>query len=274
MSLQRTNLLIQMAQIPATFEGTPSELGAKMVERMQIVSPTGTNFIFTGDTEPTSNVGPWLRGGTKWYVWSEDIKRYVPLDITDSETQWFWAGASTPASTPPLIWIRTTQDFTEASPSFGSPIGWYVFDGTNWVSFTGIVPSGPTTSRPAAPVAFQTFYDTTINVHIWYERNQWRTIDGVPGDVKHVAFDTLEEALTHNPGWEVMGASATSWRGRYISQATKNPGPTPSTDLNVSAGIAERAAHELFGETDGVQMNSSSAVPYPPTIALWTLVKL
>ena len=98
MALQDTQLVIQMSQIPATFQGTPQDLANIMVRLMKIVSPTGTNFIFVGDTEPTSNVGPWLKNGTQWFVWDEDIKRYVPLDISESETIWFQTGAATIAA--------------------------------------------------------------------------------------------------------------------------------------------------------------------------------
>src|SRR5258706_8937761 len=125
MSLQDTNLLVQMAPIPATFKGTPQDLATKMIRRMKIVSPSGTNFIFVGDTEPTSNVGPWLKDGTKWYVWEEDIKRYVPLDISDSETTWYFIGNSVPASSDPPVWLKTTKDASEADPSHGDPISWY-----------------------------------------------------------------------------------------------------------------------------------------------------
>lgn len=274
MALTNTNLLIQMAPIPLTFKGKPQDFAEAMVRNMKIVSPSGTNFIFVGDVEPTSNVGPWLKGGDRWFVFDPDLKRYVPIDISESETRWFHVGNSTPATSDPSVWLRTTLNASEASPSFGSPIGWYFFDGAAWVPFNSIVLSGPTASRPASPEAFQQFFDTDISVLIWYERGQWRTVSGVPGDVKSVAFDTLTEALAHNPGWEVLGASNQNIRGRWISQATKDSGTTPETDLSVSAGIAERAAFETFGETDGVAIDSSSSVPYPPSIALWHLVKV
>lgn len=61
MPLQDTNLIIQAGPLPSTFCGTPQELVVAMVRRMKIVSASGTNFIFVGDVEPTSNVGPWLR---------------------------------------------------------------------------------------------------------------------------------------------------------------------------------------------------------------------
>lgn len=273
MSLQNTNLLLQMAPIPQTFRGSPQELSAEMVRRMRIVSPSGSNFIFIGDTEPTSNVGPWLKDGTQWYVWDSTVNRYVPLDISDSAQRWFWIGASTPSSVDPPVWLKTSKDASEADPSYGTPISWYNWDGTLWVPFLGLVLSGRTTDRPPVPVDLQLFYDTDIVCLLWWERSAWRTVSGVPGDVKFVIFETLTESLERNPGWAVLGESTVAWRGRFLSQATKDPGASPATDLNVSSGVAKRAARTTYGETDGIQMDATSSVPWPPTIALWCIVK-
>lgn len=279
-----------MAQLPATLEGTPSQLGAEMVRRMQIVSPSGTNFIYVGDVEPTSNVGPWLKDGNKWYVWDDDVKRYVPQDLTDSATIWFHIGASTPTTSTPPVWLRTTLDYP-ANPSYGNPIGWYVFNGTAWVPFNDIVLSGPTASRPATPVSFQQYYDTDISVLLWYERNQWRTMQGNPGDIKMVIFDTLQEALTRNPGWQVLGNNNQTMRGRYLSQATRDTALSGgATDLSVDIGVSQREARETWGTTDRVSLDThthpanppdpspdvaiTSPVSYPPALSLWTLEKL
>src|SRR5712671_5555471 len=102
--MQDTNLLLQMAPLKATFKGTPQELAVEMVRRSKIVSPSGTNFIFVGDTEPTSDVGPWLKNGTQWWVFNPDTKRYVPQDISESETKWFQMQNSTPISSDPPVW--------------------------------------------------------------------------------------------------------------------------------------------------------------------------
>ena len=272
MPLQNTGLLIQMAPLPATFKGSPQEWAEEMVRRFRIVSPTGTNFIFIGDVEPSSNAGPWLRGGTQWWVFDPGIKRYVPLDISESERLWFQVGNSIPATGDPAIWLKTTKDQTEADPSIGRPISWYAFDGTNWVSSNGIVLSGPTSTRPAAPENLQQYYDTDISVLIWFERGQWRTVSGVVGDIKHVAYQTLAEALLVNPGWEYFGESNTALRGRYFSGATKDSGASPVTVKTVGAGIAEHGAFETYG--DGTQTDSSTPIPLPSTVALWQLVKL
>lgn len=271
MALKNTNLLIEAGQIPPSFRGTPAQFAVEMVKRMKIVSPSGTNFIFIGDVEPTSNVGPWLKGGTSWYVFDEETKRYVPVDITDSEKTWYHIGASTPTAVEPPLWLRTERDATTLDPSYGDSIEWLSWNGSVWKSVLVDGISGTTAERPASPFNLQKFYDTDITCLLWFERSAWRTVDGVPGDVKAVAFPTLTEALLRNPGWELMGSSNQSIRGRYILQAAKNSDGT--NPLSVNAGVPVRAAFETFGETDGVAIDALSPVAYPPTIALWHLVK-
>ncbi len=267
-----TNLQIQMAPIPGDFKGTPQDLATLMVRLMKIISPTGTNFFFVGDVEPTSNEGPWLKNGTQWWVFDNDTKRYVPLDISESETKWFHTGNATPTDSTPPVWLKTTNDPSETNPSLGDPIGWYVFNGAAWIPYNSIVLSGPTANRPASPVAYQQYYDTDISCLIWFERSAWRTVSGVPGDIKQVAFEVVTEALTANPGWSIFGISNQSLRGRVLVQAAKDSGASPQTVLTVGAGVAVRAAFETYGETDSIVIGPS-AVPYPPSIALWTLVK-
>lgn len=149
MSLQATNLLIQAAQLPATFVGDPNAFFRAMVERMRIVSPSGIFSIFVGDTEPTSNVGPWLKGGTQWWVFDPNLKKYVPLDISASETHWFQTGANIPTVNDPPVWLRTTTGVTAPGTSQGTPVGWYSFDGTNWVGFTELLDKEVTLAKMA-----------------------------------------------------------------------------------------------------------------------------
>ena len=168
-SLKSTNLLIEASPLPPTFRGTPAQLVAEMVRRMKIVSPSGTNFIFIGDVEPTSNVGPWLKDGVSWYVFNADLKRYVPLDISASETRWYAIGASTPPTVEPPVWLRTTRDATEADPSYGDAIEWLSWTGAAWDTILTDGRSGPTAQRPTSPQNFQRFYDTDITCLLWWE---------------------------------------------------------------------------------------------------------
>lgn len=275
MALNDTNLILQVAPLPPTFCGTPQELVAQMVRRMKIVSPSGTNFIFIGDVEPTSNVGPWLRFGRQWWVFDPETKRYVPLDISASEKQWFQVGSSTPLTGDPPVWLRTTKDQTEADPSIGDPVGWYIFNGAAWVPFIGVATNGPTSGRPPNPVTYQQYFDVEVGTMLIYERNMWRTLSGVSGDVKQVAYETLAEALFRNPGWDLFGRDNAALRGRYYMGATKDPGATPAADFSTSPGVPHRAAFEVFGESTGIQIDTTApTLFYPPTLAMWTLVKL
>lgn len=256
MSLQKTNLILQMSAIPATFIGTPNDLAVEMVRRSQIVSPSGTSFIFTGSNEPTSNVGPWLKNGTQWWVFDQNTKRYIPLDITASQVNWYWLSNSTPPNSTPPVWLKTTKDQTEVDPSAGEPLGWYQFDGTNWVPFNSIVLSGTTAQRPSNPANYQQYYDTDISCLIWWERAAWRTVAGSPGDVKAVAIQSLVDALNRNPGWTLLGDSNIHIRGRIIMQATQNS--DGSNAVTVDPNLAQRKAFEFFGETDFVAINNQT----------------
>lgn len=141
MSLNATNLYIQASPLPATFKGSPNDLYTEMIKRMRILSPSGTNFIFIGDTEPTSNVGPWLKNGTQWYVWDPATKRYIPQNISASFTPGFFVGHSTPSSTNPTVWLQTTSDPSNSSPlDFGDPIRWLTWNGSAWVWPHPVVP--------------------------------------------------------------------------------------------------------------------------------------
>jgi hypothetical protein len=272
--LKNTNLVISAAPLPATFKGTPQDLFSAMVSRMQILSPNGANFIFVGDVEPTSNVGPWLKGGTQWYVWNSTLSRYVPVDISASETKFFQISATAPDPTVTPVWLRCTKTPTDADPTFGDPVAWYLWDGTEWDPISGLTPSGGTASRPSAPLETQRFYDTDLSVLVWFERGMWRTVDGVPGDVKQCVYETATDALRFNPGWAIFGDSTIAWRGRLFVQAAKDAGGSPVTAFPTPTGITQRAALETFGEGSGIVLDPASTYLTPGVMALWTLVKL
>jgi hypothetical protein len=263
-----------MSAIPPSFSGTPAEMGAAMIQRLRIVVPSGIlSYIYTGDTEPLTDSGPWLRNG-QWWTFRADpagVHRYLPVDISESETRWYIVQEAIPAAPSdtagdPLVWIRID--------SARNPLGIYFWNGTVWMPQNGIVFYGHTHDRPATPIDYQQFFDTDINALIWWERGAWRTVSGQPGDVKHVSFLTLSEALLNNPGWEVFGKEAPSYLGRIIVQATKDYGANPETTLTPSAEVAEHAAFEAIGGSETqLAIASGSGADYPATIALWTLVK-
>lgn len=239
---EQTQLQIVASALPTNFQGKPQEFFDAMVRRMKIVSPFGGTFFVIGNSEPPSNQGPWLKGGTKWYVWSDDLGRYVPADISDSETIWFQVSDTTPTSSDPAVWLRF-----QTVGSNVRYIGWYFFDGTAWRPSSMIVNSGDTASRPVSPVDLERYYDTDIATEIWWERGAWRTTSGVPGDIKFVSYPTLTAAIAANPGWQEIGESNVDLRGRVLVSANAD-GASGPTNLPVGSGITSRAAGDLYGE--------------------------
>lgn len=75
---------IQLSAINPAFQGGPQEFAEHLVERLRIVGLANFYGIVVSDTEPTSNMGMWLKGGKKPYVWDNTLPGYVPIDLSDS----------------------------------------------------------------------------------------------------------------------------------------------------------------------------------------------
>ena len=241
MALNKTNLVLKASPLPVDFRGTVQDFFEAIVARLAILSPVGTNFFVVGDVEPSSNVGPWLKNGKQWWVFSETEGRYVPEDISAALPKFFFIQPDDPGAPgvgDPTIWVRTNESRI---------VGLYGWNGVEWKASGNITNNGPTASRPGNPTDLEEFFDTDINVLIRYERGAWRTAAGSPGDVKSVTHSTLIEAKRFNPGWEVLGADDESQRGRFIGMASKDPGTNPASALQTPPGITSKAAGEQAG---------------------------
>lgn len=245
----KTSLFLQGAPLPQNFKGTPQEWYEAILQRIRIVAPYGFQTIVVGSLKPTSNQGPWLKDGTKLYVWDEDEADYVPLDISDSAYPPYWVQSTEPDMTDavaltPRLWFKTDAALTKID-------GVYFFINGAWQGILGA--SGTTANRPSDPGNLQQYYDTDISCLLHWERGQWRTVDGSRGDLKYVSWPTAEEALLYNPGWEVYGTGESdnvTLRGRLLVQATRNAGGSPTTQLSVTGGVAERQANANTGEEE------------------------
>lgn len=241
--LLKTNLVIVAAPLPADFEGTPQEFFEALIERMEIQSPLGTNFFVTGDVEPGTNQGPWLKGGTQWWVFDSVSGSYVPLDISASTARLFTASVDeppTPGEGDATVWLRTSSNRV---------VGWYFWTGSEWRPGGNVSASGPTSSRPSDSTVkeLEQYFDTDINTLIHWERGKWRTVSGTPGDIKFVTTLTLNDALTSNPGWAYLGAANQDWIGRTLGISSKDAGATPQSNFATASGISARARGDLVG---------------------------
>jgi hypothetical protein len=239
--LKSTNLVLITAPLPADWQGDPQDMFRAFVERTEIKSPVGTSFFITSSTMPSTNQGPWLKDGTQWYVWSESKATYVPQDISASTATLFTVSdvePGEPGEGDANIWLRTSS---------GRVIAWYYWNGDVWRPGGNVPPSGPTTSRPTVPKDLEQYFDTDINALLHWERGAWRTVSGVPGDVKFVTTELLATALTNNPGWKYLGEELTGAIGRVLGVASEDPGATPASSFATASGISSRDSRSTAG---------------------------
>lgn len=109
----------------------------------------------------------------------------------------------------------------------GNPIGWFSWTGSAWTTIPVTAENGGTSDRPSNPLTGQIYFDTDINTMLVYERSQWRTLDGVPGDIKEVKASSLDDALTANPGW----AEDTASQGMVIAGASDGSASGPGDTI-------------------------------------------
>ena len=126
-------------------------------------------------------------------------------------------GPTTPdADSRSFPWFQTDNAY--------NPIGWNSWNGSAWVPIPMTMPTGATSAYPVPATAGQLFWDTTLNIAVVYERSQWRTLAGSPGDVKEVMAVDLPTALAQNPGWiqdttsegKVIAGAVTTGTGQGI----------------------------------------------------------
>jgi hypothetical protein len=179
----------------------------------------------------------------------------------------------------------------------GNPIGWFSWNGAAWTTIPVTASSGTTAERPSNPISGQFYLDTDINVLLIYERSQWRTASGSPGDVKEVKASDINEALTNNPGWShdtdsegmfIVGVSDGSGFGyndtggeaEHTLTESEMPAHTHTglrSNKLQADGNAANPSGIVSGVTEsGITGSTGSGEPHnnlPPYRAYWRLVK-
>lgn len=142
----------------------------------------------------------------------------------------------------------------------GNPIGWFSWNGTAWTPIPLAMPFGDTADRPSSPTTGQLYFDTDINVALIFERSDWRTVSGSPGDVKEVKAATLADALTNNPGWSDDTDSA----GRFILGVTSGSGfeyNDTGGEVEHTLTLDEIPAHTHTARGNNLQADGNAANP-------------
>jgi hypothetical protein len=261
MATNDTQLVIQASPLDPQFQGNLQELYDHFVERLRIVAPFGISTFVIGTQIPTSNQGPLFlvtSTGTSLWVWDDEAKTYVALDISPSVEPIYQISQQEPTADSVVLWMEIDANL--------KPETLWVKSGDTWYQWGQA--KGSTASRPSNPAEGTRFFDTDINVELIFERSAWRTLSGSPGDVKFVTHPTLSEAIRYSPGWveaSTTPALGPSVRGRSLAAAHKDQGTSPVQDNPAVAGVSEQvAAREHFGSED-VTLTNEETPGWPET---------
>lgn len=69
---------ISMGALPPAWSGDPQALLNKAAELLEITPSEPWSSFSNGGSQPSSNVGPWLKDGLEWWVYDEDAGTYTP----------------------------------------------------------------------------------------------------------------------------------------------------------------------------------------------------
>lgn len=138
-----------------------------MVARMSLVTAQAYALFVKGSTAPTSDVGPWLKNDSEWYVWDPGTAAYVPITL-DSASLGYFIGNAAPNQNIYNFWIETAIS--------GSPTALKIYYNGAWTDVyasafapyltiaaynASIASYSTTTAMNAAIAAALTVYSTT-----------------------------------------------------------------------------------------------------------------
>lgn len=193
---QDTPFRLRAAALSADFEGTPQEFIVELVNLLSIVSPDGYYGIVVSDSAPTQNVGLWLSGGTKPYVWDSDTSAYVPLDVSDSIASALAAIAALQGT----VGTHTTQiaALQSADTALGSRIT--TLEGYASSGRVVIGNSTPTTAQQGALWVQTNVGGTAVTALKFWNGTTWGTVVSFPVPNQYSTADADRQSLPGSGG--------------------------------------------------------------------------
>lgn len=98
-------LTFRSAPFPDDYRADPEQFKNDLVARLYAESTENISFFVTGSIAPSSNVGPWLKDGMEWWVWSDTDAAYIPQVIPQIALR-FIASNTSPDQNDYVFWIE------------------------------------------------------------------------------------------------------------------------------------------------------------------------
>jgi hypothetical protein len=152
-------LNIAFASLPPNVAWTPQQLGDAIAERLYITTQQTFALFVSGSTEPSSNVGPWLKNGETWYVWSDADGGYVAQTIEPASLG-YWIGPDAPDNSVYNFWIETAAGGSPLALKIYYSSAWTDVYATELASYLTIVAAAATYQT----IAGMSVYSTTVQM--------------------------------------------------------------------------------------------------------------
>jgi len=128
---------VQAGALPEGIDTDPQGLLEAFAARL-IIRPTvpWSSFVL-GAAQPTSDLGPWFKDGTKLWVWSDALATYIP-QVLESASLQYKVAATDPGVADFTLWFDTTS----------GTVKW-----SNGVTWAALYADRPTTTAMNAAIA-------------------------------------------------------------------------------------------------------------------------
>lgn len=241
---------VSAGTLPPNFTGTPQQFLDAIAGLLLVTPVEDWNSFVVGSAAPTSDVGPWLKDGTEWWVWSSGAGAYVPV-VANALTLRRFIGSTTPSNVDYDVWIQTDGG--------GVPQAIKIYNGGSWVDVYAAALSNYYTKTELATTygKFQAYtaFDEFLTAGAAFVK--------VPFDV--VAF---QEGVTFNTADNRFSAPATGYYRvggslRFDNTAAGTPtGQNINIELRVN-GLPVRVTEFPIGDaTNGLTL------PYDSILSL------
>lgn len=219
------------------FNGTSAELAQKIADNLSVNFEQDFTSIEAGSTEPVNTQSPWYKDYQTWYFYDTNKGLWQPINL-EAQSLRYVISATQPSASEYLVWIKTATDGKPESVNIFYNNAWmsvyytktevdgffegYSDEGKAKVSYENVVgipdfmaffnlPDAPikrgtTAQRPTGLADGYLYYDTDIGIPIVSDQattGGWKTLAGCKGDIKACNHPSIDEALRHNPGWQI-----------------------------------------------------------------------
>lgn len=236
--------IFRAAPLPSNFVGTPQDFAEAFAARLSAESEIEIAVFVSGSVAPTSNVGPWLKDGTTWYVWDNVTGAYIPQVVAPTSLGYI-AAETAPDPLLYTFWIQLDGTGKAISINYYSASAWHDIYEDKFLEYWTI-------TQTQAAIAAGSF--------------RGYPAQGTNAAPQVVPIDTLGHKIMLDVAPINSGSPFGTVLSRYVSPVAGFYQVSVETQFDNSTGVAAQMQICLAIYLNGVDtgLGSCESVPSPP----------